>query len=866
MSREKCIFAVLLLSIRAAGQGVPVLQNPTANQSIVQPPGPTAGTTFSTNNEAGILYVVPSYNWTQSPSLPPSIIGTTSVTVTLNTCPAGMLVLPNPPVQPFTRLWLAGTGTPEAVAVTATSCPLQGGGTGTVTFSAAFNHPQGYTLGSASQGIQEAINAANITLGSASPQLGKVIVPPGSYTAKARISISGNKQYIDANGAVLTCTMAHTCVFVGNPGGGTTNATVTSDVTIDGLAVQAGYAGRFPALEDDAQHTTLRSISTRNSSSGSPTFASIIQIDDDQSAVIEKFDPGSQNNWAHCGTDWCSVAIYGPGPFSTNAGVLWVKDSVLSAQCAFNGIDNQNANSLRVSDTIVEAYPQFGIRATGNNTNVAATLDNVHMEGGCTNTSGVGIAGFISEGYTSDMQSTGPVGVLPQFGNPNSTQNLYAYYIVVNSKVGAATTTSAAYLAGWAYQTLPITVSWPQVGSTGTITYDLLRQSVADLSENTAAPYGKSPNGTGASVATGIATTHCSNSICSFTDTSASTTPYQVTAPSTFAPALTFWPGSVILTEAADSVTDNGGEPRLYTDIIGPETSINLGGLINSYGANAPTVFAQQCSGLNTWSSIWVSCPAGDSISNGFAPIGALLLQTGLVSSGEPGGYKGRLNLMAPYGVAGSVAATHLITLGDSNPAKTLATPGHRPSNDASDTWIGLDQGSSVAASLFQLAFGAPVSVSSYIGNTGDNTSWLERLTSSAKTFNVPITANQSITTNSQFISTLTGGAPFSVASATPVANLASQFAQGLVFKGTTGNIGGSLLGAGHCASGTVTIAGATASMTAVVSPYSNPLADANHGLAIWAFVSSANTVTVEVCAIVQTTPTQTTYNVRVSQ
>jgi hypothetical protein len=98
---------------------------------------------------------------------------------------------------------------------------------------------------------------------------------------------------------------------------------------------------------------------------------------------------------------------------------------------------------------------------------------------------------------------------------------------------------------------------------------------------------------------------------------------HAVTTPSTFAPALTFWPGSVILTEPTDSATNNGGEPRLYTDMAGPSTSLNLGGLINSYGANAPTVFAQQCSSLNTWSSIWISCPAGDSISNGFAPIGA---------------------------------------------------------------------------------------------------------------------------------------------------------------------------------------------------------------------------------------------------
>jgi hypothetical protein len=260
-----------------------------------------------------------------------------------------------------------------------------------------------------------------------------------------------------------------------------------------------------------------------------------------------------------------------------------------------------------------------------------------------------------------------------------------------------------------------------------------------------------------------------------------------------------------------------------------------------------------------TWSSIWVSCPAGDSISNNFKPIGALLLQSGTeVSDGTQGGLKGRLNLMSP---SGTLPATHLITLGDSNPAKTLATPGHRPTNDVNDTWIGLDNANAVPSG-FQLAFGAPLSISNYIGAVGNpqTDTPLERLQLHLKTFTVPIT------TSSLIISTLTSGPPFSVLSTAPVTNLTSQFAQGLIFTGTTGSIGGSPLNAGQCTSGTATVPGALTSMTAVASPSSNPLADANHGLAIWAYVSATNTVTVEVCAIIaQTTPTQTTYNVRVS-
>lgn len=80
--------------------------------------------------------------------------------------------------------------------------------------------------------------------------------------------------------------------------------------------------------------------------------------------------------------------------------------------------------------------------------------------------------------------------------------------------------------------------------------------------------------------------------------------------------------------------------------------------------------------------------------------------------------------------------------------------------------------------------------------------------------------------------------------------------------SGTTGSIGGALLAAGACASGTVSITGAATSMVAVTDPNTYP-GDGN----VWsAQVTSANTVTVRVCAIIAATPTSSTYNVRVLQ
>ena len=83
-----------------------------------------------------------------------------------------------------------------------------------------------------------------------------------------------------------------------------------------------------------------------------------------------------------------------------------------------------------------------------------------------------------------------------------------------------------------------------------------------------------------------------------------------------------------------------------------------------------------------------------------------------------------------------------------------------------------------------------------------------------------------------------------------------------LVLSGTSGSLGGSALTAGSCSSTTVSISGATTSMTASATPASDPGA----GFYWQALISSSNTVTVRVCAVAAGTPTATTYNVRVIQ
>jgi hypothetical protein len=101
---------------------------------------------------------------------------------------------------------------------------------------------------------------------------------------------------------------------------------------------------------------------------------------------------------------------------------------------------------------------------------------------------------------------------------------------------------------------------------------------------------------------------------------------------------------------------------------------------------------------------------------------------------------KGRLNFLSL-----GTAPGHVITLSDSNAQKTIATAGNRPVNDVNDAYVGLDQGDGGVTNV-GISFGAPKSISNYIGNSGDGSNWLERLTSSAKTFKTNVTVQGNLT------------------------------------------------------------------------------------------------------------------------
>ncbi len=82
------------------------------------------------------------------------------------------------------------------------------------------------------------------------------------------------------------------------------------------------------------------------------------------------------------------------------------------------------------------------------------------------------------------------------------------------------------------------------------------------------------------------------------------------------------------------------------------------------------------------------------------------------------------------------------------------------------------------------------------------------------------------------------------------------------VLSATTGSMGGGVLTAGACASGTVSVANSITTMTVQVTPNTYP----GDGTLFFGYVSANGTVTVKACALVALTPTASTYNVRVLQ
>jgi hypothetical protein len=710
----------------------------------------------------------PDFSWSQTPATDLSTAG--AKTVSLASCPAGVTG-----AEPQYYVYIAGTGTPEAVLVTGGTCPGNGSA-GTLQFTTVNAHTAGYTVGSATGGVQESLIAARFTPDASGSQGGKVIVTPGgTINLYARLSIRSGNITVDFSGSLVNCLMNDTCIFVGDP----TTSTVFYDITLINPHGKPGYAGgQHPFIEVNAQKTRLYNVLTQYPyATPTATFSSFVQVDDDQAFLLDGLDSAwgasSGTDGVRCNATTCNAIVTtGPG-----FAVGWLKHMNLTLNCLANGVDWESGNSLKITDSVIQGYPQYGVRGgTAHGGYYGTKLDNVYFEhGGCANPAGnIGAAAMIEQGRT--LESSGPAGTsliaggtghfptFPSSGSSGSTH--YRYYIVAHHATFGASTPLLAGLAA--------------VGGAGTITVttpDIPGASSFDLLRSTASNSGTvesiAPYGTGNwAVATGVArSSACTAGVCTFSDTQAALSSYTV-AGVTYFPLLSFWPGGVIL--GANSDTSDVTQTSLLLSPTAPADVVSVRGYNLNPGVS---VISQFCNGAPYESSpLLTSCYSDDSFS-------AFLLRDAQDNSALTN-LKGRLNFFTVGG-----GPSHIITLNDSNPQKTMATDQHRPPNDANDAYIGFDRGAANGnPQTVGISFGAPVSLSNYIGNVGDGTNWLERLNASLKEFKTNVQMDGTLTVAGQlqassFVWTGSGAwsvlAGFGTLSAAPAGKSAIGFGTG---------------------------------------------------------------------------------------
>jgi len=762
---------------------------PTGSQTIAQPPG----TQFSTNNLGNIRYVTPSWNWAQTPADDLSTPGNS--TIHLSPCPMGIDTTSSTNFYTY-KVYISGKGTAEAVRVTGGNCP-PGAANGTINVTTAYGHAAGYTVGSASSGIQEAWNDAwtsDIPTGASSATAPYVrLVADTNYNVYATIYLRGRGGVFDGAGSLLYCSTRDRCIYIGTTQNSPQvhhhklyNLTGASGLFVDGVQVASvsGASGTLtvttasthPFVVGDTvdceyhsqtadQHwvspvTSVPSASTFTVQFGKSTFSAgantfgfcnilnafvennsdhvvmqdtnIMQVspggygafsygivnDNDQQFVIERASNRSTGSIKNSANWPIGTFVYQRAD-QGNAGITYVHNSEFTnVNCIYGG-----GNGLVLTDSVCQGFPLFGVRYFGGLQ--PATFQNVYEEstGGTPNPlyglaaqMGYSVRGGLATKFVGAFPTSGFEPAFAQGGGGAAERD---YFVVPRSSTMGY---GPLLYAGWAQPatgSTNVTVKWPSIelqdalysASLGTLTWDVL--VVTGFS-------GAAPYGTGNyAIATNISGSCTTSGMCSFVDTQAGPSSYTVQAQQ-FNPVFWFWPVNLVINNST-----------VYADVVGMDPQA-----VASQGTAGVSIVAEQCvpgGFASRRSPIWVSCLVSSG-NGGSGYLATLLQQTDAAGNGPPVSSKGRINF-------GKTISTpnDLITFADSSFTKTLATLGGRPSNDAGDMAIGLDQTGGMAQR-------AGTSISSYINAVPSGTNFLERLTAAGKTFNVPVTVNGGFT------------------------------------------------------------------------------------------------------------------------
>lgn len=450
-------------------------------------------------------------------------------------------------------------------------------------------------------------------------------------------------------------------------------------------------------------------------------------IEGDQHFVVTGNTGGGMGG---CSATYCGSWIYMPGPFNgsnppfnDNAAVAYITNNSMSLNCNWNGVTGYNGNTVSIINNVIQGQPMWSVNAGVKRGGFGTTtiIDMYGEVGGCSDPIYGGFAGVIQYGQSLYITGgEGPSGGAPSFGTGGGTT--YYYWIVVHDTVGGIS--PPLMIGTCAPSGTTCAVNVPRADDNGTVTYDFLRSTDQDNAPTTSNCVGGSTTACGSVLlgvaqATGLTTT--------FTDTvTNNTTAYTVTLP-TYVPIFPFFPGPIVLQSSASL--------NCYAlNVASQECPLTVA--TNGYGP----VYTDAPARKTTPQYLQIFTLATGNVSAANAALSAnsaLLLET---VSGTVQQYaaKGRLNFFICCN-AGAFAGTDIITLVDSNGQRTLAHMGLRPTLDIADSGIGIDF-TGGSPSLYGIHIAAPVSITEYINTARDNASYLERLTSTLKTFKVPVT------------------------------------------------------------------------------------------------------------------------------
>lgn len=841
-----------------AGGGGGIVPNPVGAQAIVQPVSGSTTTQFSANNLAGFRYVTPSWNWLLTDvagSIGNLAAAGSGKTLTLTPCPAGVDVSNNTLAPYYAEI--AGTGTAEAALVTGGTCTT-GATTGTIVVTTVNAHSAGFTVGSSTSGIQEAINDAQSMVNNGTGV--NVQLSPtqtsgtANYTAFSTIWLKSGKGKLSGYGALLLCMTRAACIGVGN-----LNGTTGTDAVVEGVELQAGLnidgvqissvvaaSGTYTITTASAHPFVTGDYVTVHYSTPASTQDVLLPITV-TGANTFTYTVGSTTFSSSSGYGWAALQNMGIWDIAANVTLRDVRLHFGLSGGRFSwGVGNNNDQNMHIdrlnnqgSGSVIKCSANFcGAMYYGRGDSGAAGIAYISHSELSMQCGGNGVYNIPGNTLSIDdtvIQGFAQYGVTYGVGgglNPWIARNIYQE---VGSCTNPAYPGSVAGEAGLVMNgpkftmegNTPITGSFPS----------FLAANVGAQQNNYFVVVHSSTNNVGPLMYIGSALTAGTGNVTIYWPSidlaGNGTVTYDVlvTVGATAIP-----PYSNVAASVATGISGSCSTAGICT-FVDPQTgtsaytvpSQNFAPIINFWPGSivlgnagrayldvcpqassiitttyAPSVFARQSvpSGNAGASSptTWCVAQAGDSAGNNNLSVGAVLLPSGLNSGSATGALKGFYNFMN----TGSFVATDILTLADSNAHKTLATPGYRPAWDANDTALGFYSVAGNNVANIKAYMRAPLGIGMFVGALPTGTPQEELLVSS-KTFNVNTTVNGNFTVTGTCTgctvtlpwSALTNGSGNLAISpgGTSIFNTTSALAQFFAWKNTTAAVIGTSQG-----------------------------------------------------------------------